>query len=427
MEKKNAKRVLILSNECLSQSTSNGRTLSNFLIGYPKECLAQFSVQSIQPDFERCDRYFCVTDKDALNACIKGKRVGRRIVPAPDGTSKPTAPRTMRRNALTMLMRDLVWTTGRWKKGGFWEFVEDFKPEVLLLQAGDCAFMLRLARTLSKKYRLPLVIYNSEAYYFKKHDYFAAKGLIHWLYPLHRRRFCKNYRKTMKQTSYVVYNCAELKREYDQCFDVPSKALYTATQVEARKQLPVNDRPKITYLGKMEVGRHSTLITLANIIGELSPGVQLDVYGKLPGRGEVEEMEACEHLKLHGLVSYDEVCRIMNESDILVHVECFEDFFRLDSKYAFSTKIADTLACGTCFFFFAPKEFACTKYLVDNDAAFVATDEKEARELMKMLLQKPEIRQRHFENAQRLAKTNHQADRNVASFVEILNTATFRR
>ena len=212
MDKK--KRILILSNECLSTVTANGRTLSNFLIGYPKECLAQFSVQSVEPDFERCDNYFCVTDGEALQAFTKGKRVGKRIVsqkkePKSEGTSTNYS-----RTALTMYLRDVVWSSKRWQKGGFTEFVEKFAPEVLLLQTGDCAFMFRLASKLAKKYKIPLVIFNSEGYYFKKHDYFRAKGFAHLIYPIFRRRFVKAFRKAMKVASCAVYNCEALRQDY---------------------------------------------------------------------------------------------------------------------------------------------------------------------------------------------------------------------
>ncbi|MBE6927223.1 MAG: glycosyltransferase [Ruminococcaceae bacterium] len=423
---KKAKRILILSNECLSKSTSNGRTLSNFLVDYPKECLAQFSVQSVQPNFERCDRYFCVTDKDALNALIKGKRVGRIIKPAADGTSKPTPPRTIKRTAWTMLMRDLVWSTGRWKKGGFWKFVEDFRPEVLLLQAGDCAFMFSLARKLSKKHKIPLVIYNSEAYYFKTHDYFLGKGFAHWMYPIFRRRFCHNYRKTMKQTSYLIYNCSELKKDYDKCFDVPSQVLYTATQMTPRTKPSERKIPKVAYLGKMELLRHRTLIELAEMLGKLDKNCRLEVYGKLPAQEAVDEMKACKYLNLHGLVDYDEVKKIMCDSDILVHAESFDDFYRMDSKYAFSTKIADTLACGTCFFCYVPEELACSRYLAENDAAYLASNADEALRTLKLLLEQPEMRGRYFDRAQALAVQNHCADANAARFFEILNTVTYR-
>ena len=50
-------RVLIVSNECLSPNTSNGRTLRNFLLGWPRERLAQFYIRPSQPDFTACANY----------------------------------------------------------------------------------------------------------------------------------------------------------------------------------------------------------------------------------------------------------------------------------------------------------------------------------------------------------------------------------
>ena len=50
-------RILIISNECLSTSSSNGRTLRNFLLGWPKECIAQFFLKSAEPDYDVCENY----------------------------------------------------------------------------------------------------------------------------------------------------------------------------------------------------------------------------------------------------------------------------------------------------------------------------------------------------------------------------------
>lgn len=420
MENQSAKRILILSNECLSTRTSNGRTLSNFFIGYPKECLAQFSLQHVAPDFERCERYFCVSDNEALQAFIKGKRVGEQLVrkAEEDAISSVTA-KGPGRTALTMLLRNLVWNSGRWKKGGFAEFVKEFSPEVILLQAGDCAFMFRIAQKLAKQYQIPLVIYNSEGYFFKKHDYFLGKGVAHWCYPIFRRHFCKAFRRIMKRADYVIYNCPALQQDYAKYFDTPSEVLYTATQLQPPAQKKTNDPLRISYLGTLEVGRPQSLIKLANILGEF--GAALDVYGRFPNEQTEKELRACPHIRIGGFVSYEEVVNVMQSSDILVHAEGFDDFYREDSKYAFSTKIADTLACGTCFLVYAAKEFACSRYLTENRAAWVVCDENELRQTVKRLMEEPECRNDYFENAQKLVAKNHQVERNAARFTEILN------
>ncbi len=420
MENQSAKRILILSNECLSKRTSNGRTLSNFFIGYPKDCLAQFSLQQVAPDFERCERYFCVSDGEALQAFVKGKRVGGRLVRKEKEEAIPSAPsKGPGRTALTMLLRNLVWNSGRWKKGGFEEFVKEFSPEVILLQAGDCAFMFRIAQKLAKQYRIPLVIYNSEGYFFKKHDYFLGKGVAHWCYPIFRRQFCKAFRKIMRRADYVIYNCSALQQDYAKYFDTPSEVLYTATQLKPAGKKQANTPLRISYLGTLEVGRPQSLITLANILGEF--GTRLDVYGRFPNEQVERDLRACPHIRIGGFVSYEEVINVMQSSDILVHAEGFDDFYREDSKYAFSTKIADTLACGTCFLVYADKEFACSRYLTEHRAAYVVCNETELRQTVKRLIEFPESRNDYFDNAQKLVADNHQAERNAARFAEILN------
>lgn len=415
------KRVLIISNECLSQRTSNGRTLSNFLVGYPKECLAQFSVQGAAPDFERCERYFCVTDSEALQAFVKGKRVGKLL--SPQREEVPAAPASMghSRTALTMLLRDLIWSSGRWKKGGFRAFVEDFSPELLLLQAGDCAFMFKLALKLAKQYQIPIVVYNSEGYYFKKYDYFRASGVAHWCYPIFRRRLKKAFSKVMRKASHVVYNCSALQQDYSVHFSARSEVLYTATQLEPRRSSSENTLPRISYLGNLEVGRHASLIELAQILGELSSELRIDIYGKMPNEQVERELRACPQINLCGFVSYEDVVKTMQESDILLHAEGFDSFYREDSKYAFSTKIADSLACGTCFFVYAPEEFACSRYLAEHEAAYVVSELAEAKHVLKQLIELPQARSRYFENAMKLVRENHQADQNAKRFAELLN------
>lgn len=62
-------KLLIASNEPLSNSTSNGRTLRNLLLDIPKEQIAQFYIHGT-PDLSVCSTLYSVTDRDALNAFL---------------------------------------------------------------------------------------------------------------------------------------------------------------------------------------------------------------------------------------------------------------------------------------------------------------------------------------------------------------------
>ena len=155
-------KVLVISNECFSKTSSNGRTLGNFFVGWPKERLAQFYLTGM-PDSHYCDRHFQVSDQQALNALIGRENKGGEVVPTneenvPAQFSKSGKKTT--RNALTMLGRNAIWSSGAWQKNGYWNWVDAFKPDIVLLQAGDCAFMYDLAAKTAKRQNAKLVIYN---------------------------------------------------------------------------------------------------------------------------------------------------------------------------------------------------------------------------------------------------------------------------
>ena len=69
-------KVLVISNECFSKTSSNGRTLGNFFSGWSKDKLAQFYISSGTPDFNYCTNYFRVTDGQALSAFKSGHCYG---------------------------------------------------------------------------------------------------------------------------------------------------------------------------------------------------------------------------------------------------------------------------------------------------------------------------------------------------------------
>ena len=420
-------RVLIVSNDCLSKSSSNGRTLRNFLTGWPREALAQFYLQSGEPEFETCANYYRVTDGQALRAFLGKGHGGGVVTEEPNSKPMETAAATggkgIGRTALTMLVRELVWNSRRWMTEDFRRWTAKFAPQVILLQAGDCGFMLRLAEDLSRQFNAPLVIFNSEGYYFKDFDYFRASGPAHWAYPLFRRQFCRTFRQTMARAKHCVYSCEPLEKAYEREFTTPSETIYTATEMVRREAKPESSGFRASYLGNLGLRRHEVLVEIATALQELSPELYLDVYGRIPDETARRALENCAGIRCRGFVSYDEVTRVMAESDLLVHGESFDPFYREDLKFAFSTKIADSLASGTCFLLYAPENLACTEYLWENRAAWVVSDPKALKPTLRTLVEQPEERSRYLGAAAALVERNHSAGPNADRFRRILQQA----
>lgn len=409
-------KVLVLGNECFSNSNSNGRTLKNFFIGWPKGDVAQFYIHQAEPDHEVCENYYNVSDREALCAFLKKEY---SPMDADISNSLPDARTPKGRNAFTMLVRNMVWNSGKWRRNGFDDWVDAFSPNVIVVQAGDSPFIFRLARRISKEKSIPIVIYNSENYVFKDYDYFRSQGFAHFMYPVFRAVLRRQLRLLIKQAYMSVYICEKLEEDYKTAFNMPSKTIYTATEMTQLKNKE-HEGFVVSYLGNLGVGRHRPLIEIGNTLQMISKDFYLDVYGSVPSKEVEENLKACRGIRLKGFVSYEKVIDVMEKSDVLVHAEDFEPFYRKGLKRAFSTKVADTLASGKCFLLYAPSEVACADYLKTNEAAYVVNDNSELYDVFVELSSNSRSRERYIDNALRLAHKNHSVTKNAKKFQQII-------
>jgi len=419
----NTPRVLIVSNECLAENSSNGRTMRNFLLGWPKEHLAQFYTKPGTPDFSVCGQFYCVTDADVLRSLKRPHAVQGRVEQKPDlaehVSKEPDLRRKYGKNPWTVLVRTAVWNLGLWESKDFNSWLEAFRPEVVLLQAGDSPFMFALAEKIADRFRAKLVIYNSEAYYFKTVDYMRSTGIPHRLYPLLRQYFRRQFRKTMRRTQHMVVNSEPLRARYAAEFDVPLSVLYTVSELPV---FPVRqtDGFSVLYAGNLGVGRVEPLLEVADALQAISPARHLDVYGST----RIPEDELClkryPGIRYHGAVPYETVKHAMLQSDLLIHAENFGDFYAEDLQYAFSTKIADALACGRPFLLYAPENLVCTAYLREHRAAWIAVNPEELSACLRELVQNPDARLRYRVQAAAVAAKNHTAAVNAEKFQQIL-------
>lgn len=112
-------RVLIIGNNCLSITGSNGRTLANILNSHGAENIAQFYIQPEYPDVDAASRYFRVTDREALKALVRGGHVGREVHPSvPDAVPSRSRNARPAKSPASMMMREIVWKSNRWRKSG---------------------------------------------------------------------------------------------------------------------------------------------------------------------------------------------------------------------------------------------------------------------------------------------------------------------
>lgn len=63
------------------------------------------------------------------------------------------------------VIRDVIWFLGRWKSQKLYQFVEDFKPDLIFATLTYMSNINRMIVDLHKRYNFPLVLYSWDDVY----------------------------------------------------------------------------------------------------------------------------------------------------------------------------------------------------------------------------------------------------------------------
>lgn len=411
-------KLLVLSNEPLSKSTSNGRTMANLLSAFSPSELAQFYLHGT-PDFSLCDNYYKVSDRDALSAFTRIKPYRKSGVVASAEITKAQSVGSEKKHSHScrnMVLRDIVWKSLRWWNCAFNEFLDAFAPDAVLLQAGDSPFMFRIARKISEKRKIPLLMYNSEAYVLKEVLYSSASKKDFWHRTL-QNRLKKEYGRFMHKAAYCFYITEYMEAEYQAVYPHPGKscALYTSSSMPLLEDHS-GDVFRVVYCGNLGVGRLAPLCDVAQVLFAVNTEATLDIYGRFLSEEDEHALCSYPNVRYFGVVPYDEIPGIMSEASLLLHVENKDRLENL--RYAFSTKIADSLASGRPFLVYASREYPFVQYLAKHRAAHLADQKEELKQALHLCMENESFLKEHTELAVLLAREKHDMRKNA----ELLKT-----
>ena len=163
--------ILVISGGCFSLTDSNGRVLAKLFDETPKSRLAQFYTYGV-PDFNVCERYYRVSDGEALNSFLHRGSVGgvqeKTAAAVVSGTT--SSGRRIAKTPLNMLLRELVWRFGSWDGKQLTEWIDYVAPFCIFISVADSAFPLDFCRRIAKERNIPVILYSTEEYYFMTHE-----------------------------------------------------------------------------------------------------------------------------------------------------------------------------------------------------------------------------------------------------------------
>ena len=419
-------RVLIVSHNVLCRTTSMGKTLISYFEGIDNLELAQFYIHSEVPTDHICENYYRITDKEAIKSvftrrsgCVLGADDIKEQLANPRTDTGKTAnlyQKARKRTPLIYLLRNSWWKFGAWKTGRLKKWLDDFDPDVVFFASGDYAFMYKIALKIAKYKKIPLVVSCMDDYYFhnKNSDSFLGRTV--------HRSFMKNVKKTVAASSCILSICDKMTCDYSAFFKKECYTLHTPSSFVG--PLSGEKKNSIAYIGNLGYKRHEQLVSIGKALVSIENDAvpkYIDVYSAESRPEILKDLTLENGICFRGKISSDEVRSVMASSTVLLHTESFDENTRRSVAYSVSTKIAYSLASGTCLLAYGPSEIASIRYLSDNNAAWCVSDEKDLEKSLVDLFSNEVKRGEIINNAVSLASANHNSTRNCGLVYSVLS------
>ena len=419
-------KVLVISHTVFSDTESMGKTLSAYFRSFAPDDLAQLYIHSQIPASRICGNYYQITDLAAIKS-IFGFRCGRIYgMPVEDCGKSASAPQKpgsvvsyiyqkgRKRTALIYLMRNLWWRLSHWNNSRLREWIDKFSPDCVFFASGDYAFMYDIACKIAETRNIPLYISCVDDYYIHNKNTSSVLGRMYYGY------FMKRVNAAMRRSEKLFCICDKMSQDYSQLFG--KECITVHTPASFAKAPDMGKKNWICYLGSLGYKRDRQLIKIGRALKHLNLGCDhIDVYTPESRQEILCNLTGENGIRVHGPVGAEEVVKIISQSFAVIHAESFDSVVRRSICYSVSTKIADSLASGTCIFAFGPPEIASMQYLAQNEAAVCCTDENALEESLKTLLTDEKKRAQVISNALSLARNNHMPDITPKTISSVLN------
>lgn len=420
-------RILVITVASWNSKVGSN-TWTSLLKNYNSENIANICIRDEIPDNKICSRYFAVSENKILKSILKrGLKTGREIIPeiAEENTEDLNAHneryQKMQKNRRysLLLAREFVWKLGKWKTPELDAFLDSFKPDIILHSMEGYIHLNRIVEYAIKRTGAKAIGYIWD-------DNFTYKQSNKIGYKIYRFFQRKSLRRLAKKTSRFFAISDMTKQEADKFFGIDCVVLTKPLSVEptvnyGEIEMPIN----AVYTGNLMIGRDKTLARMVKAAEEVNRDgikIKFDIYTKTVLSDEIKAVLNCDYCQLHEAVSQNEVLEIQRKSDMVLFVEDIDGKDAKIARLSFSTKITDYLSSGKCIFAVGCKETAPMQYFIKNDAAVIATDDKEIKEKLSMLANNTDLLVQYAQKSCKAGIENHSEEKILSTFDSVINS-----
>ena len=196
---------------------------ASLLEGYAPENIASIYIRDEIPDSKVCSRYFNISENKIIKSVLKRKTKTGRVVVAESSeeeNDKDLQAHLQRyqkmgkkRRYSMLLAREVIWKLGRWKTKELDDFLDDFKPDIILHSMDSYIHLNRIIEYAIKRTGAKAVGYIwDDNFTYKQHRNFGYK-----VYRFFQR---KSLKRLAKKTSEFFAISEMTKEESDSFFGI---------------------------------------------------------------------------------------------------------------------------------------------------------------------------------------------------------------
>lgn len=399
-------RLLIISNNVLSTTKNNGKTILSYFDRLPKDQIYQLYFSSEMPSIDGY-RYFQLSDSDVLHGWLSPAKRGRAVQPIQtDAAPAQAAPAGVEvpKKTVFRIAREFLWL-GHWKSAQLLTWLDDVQPTAIFFVGGDCGFAYNICRFIAKRYKARLTLYITD-------DYVVPYAEDSLLVKLRKHMLRKKIKTCLRDAACFYTVSPPMQREYEKLFGHTSELAVNLPDSLKREEIK-NDREQLTllYAGSLYYGR-------ADVLGEVTKALQL--YNKTaPGKKAIlnvytneapsDEIRAiienggagkcCGSLDKEGLTA------ALNAADILVFAESFDGEQIRKTRFSLSTKIPEYLSVGKPVLAIGPQGIGSMDHIAD--AAFCINQPEDISKKVCQLLSSAQLQEELAQTGLKKYETHH--------------------
>jgi len=222
-------------------------------------------------------------------------------------------------------------------------------------------------RYICDKKGIPLIMETTD-------DYVTAHFSIDPFYWTDYFKIYNRYKAAVLYSKCVFAIGDKMAIEYQKRFGGLFKVAMNSIEIsdDVTPYILKNTIVKFVYAGNLGLNRWKVLSRIGKCLYEIKKenniDVELDIYSlDTPNKNILKQLNIDNVMSYKGSLMQDNLIKVRNASDILIHVESFDRKNKYITRLSVSTKIPEYLLSKRCILAVGPADIASIQYILDNN------------------------------------------------------------